>query len=241
MESWRVVAKDYLYHLINSFLVLPYLVATKIGLTLNKFGWDGLSKKLKSFKPGLSTSDELAFEKMIRDDFLLSGPGYHKLTTAVRYMPHIEESVHSQLRQGVHDWSDRRARWVDLSSSLILWGVGLIIFDDNRLGLMSFGENFASWWMFEQSISDFPLGEDLGSVFYSVFPPEPSNTEIWVCTFIVMVAVSSLTFLLSFVLNPIQKKLGFQEHFLHSLLSSLETKLILTTRRSKNDLEKMVS
>jgi hypothetical protein len=220
------LAKDFVRHLANSVVVLPYLALREAAQWLEKLGWDYLYKKTKALSPGFKTSLEIEFENLIYEQLfeLAKSQGQDD---SFGLSAHLREKLH----EGLHAWVYRRATWIDLVSSVLIWLTGLLVFDDLRLGILGIGSKIAGWWSYRQSASEFFLGEGMGRVFYGVFPPNPSSFQVALFTVIFMGIISVISFGFTLVLDPVQKKLGLHQRNLHKLLDDLEVKLLLASRK----------
>lgn len=220
------LARDFVRHLANSVVILPYLAMREAAQWLEKLGWDYLYKKTKALSPGFKTSVEIEFETLIYEQLFQLKEGRGRVDS-FGLPPHLQEKLH----EGLRVWVYRRATWIDLVSSVLIWLTGLLVFDDLQLGILGIGSKIASWWSYRNSASEFFLGESLGRVFYGVFPPDPSGFQVALFTVIFMVMISVISFGFTLVLDPVQKKLGLHQRNLHKLLDDLEVNLLLASRK----------
>lgn len=131
----------------------------------------------------------------------------------------------------IEKYTSSQAMISDICSSLLTLAAGWIYFGDKSLGVLGLGSRFARKIARENASSNFFLGEKVGSVFYGVFPPAPTNTQIVLATFAVGALLTVCSLFVGVMIDPARKRFGMHEKKLHSLVDSLEERLFISLKK----------
>jgi hypothetical protein len=101
------------------------------------------------------------------------------------------------------------------------------------------GEQYARQSVREDAVRKFSLGpihfgpkvdQKLGSIYYDLFPANPTQAQIWIGTAVVMLGVALLSLVLHALLDPLHQSLGLHEARLQRFLDRLEARLLEQVR-----------
>jgi hypothetical protein len=120
---------------------------------------------------------------------------------------------------------------LDAIATVATLGTGWLVFGDHSLSISGIGEKIARDRAHDKAASKFILGSSLGSVFYSVFPPNPSFWEIASATLLVGLCITAISLLVGLLSDPCLKRIGFQHSQLNLLIDAVEDCLHRQTRK----------
>lgn len=230
---------DLLYNPINALWSIPYLTLKKSIETLDKLGWGKFTNALDRVPSGAKTGYQKEVEKMIATELL----DYNALVLELRNNPTLnkmimknelvlnEKQIKAEFNKEIDKYSASQTLITDLSGSVLTLLMGWYYFGDKTLGVFGIGNRFARKMAHDKAASGFVFGEKLGSAFYKAFPPEPTNTQVYLATFGVGVLLTALSLLIAVMSDPLRKQLGLHKKNLNSLIENLEEKLFLQLKK----------
>ena len=241
--------RDALKHLFNFVFAIPALAARKLGSWLEKLGWDALAKRLLDLPLSLKPTAEKRIEALVAKE-LLGVASPQEQTHAYAQAIYADEKLralwplHPALRRlaSAEHFFDRlswpmkelvNARWTifqALSSALLLLAARMV-FGEVAFDVYAIGNKVAQSHAKDDKSSSFFLGKRAGSVFYDIFPPDPSPSEVFVSIALLIVGLGVFSVVLSAVLEPLQRVGGVQRRQLHKLLDQLEDGLMSGIRK----------
>ncbi len=238
--SWQRLRETFLKdvgrHLFNFVFAIPALTARKVGTWLEKLGWDALAARLLDLPLSLKPTSEKQVETLVTSELLGESDKQHAYQNAVYLDPelralaplspalrkivstdHFFERLHRPMKELTG------ARWTifqALSSAMLLLGAR-VLFGETGFDVYAIGNKVAATQLRKEKSSSFFLGERAGSVFYDIFPPDPSAFQVFTAITVLIVGCAVASALLSVILEPLQLAAGVQRRQLHKLLDQL--------------------
>lgn len=142
-----------------------------------------------------------------------------------------EKHIEAEIRKEVEKYSSSQTMITDLSGSVMTLLIGWYFFGDKTLGVFGIGDRIARKMAHDKAASGFVFGEQLGSVFYNTFPPEPTKTQVYLITIGVGVLLTAFSLLAAVMSDPLRKHLELHKRNLNNLIESLEEKLFLQIKK----------
>ncbi|MEK7355438.1 MAG: DUF6635 family protein [Bdellovibrionota bacterium] len=235
----RTIVADLFSNPINAAWSIPYLFAKKAVESLDKMGWTKLNPYFSAVPSGLRTGYQREVERLVVDEILDRAaferclgkrPALRKL---IDENPSILASISGEpeFREAIGAYSVSRSTISDLSGSVVTLFAGWLFFGDGNLGVSGIGDRIARRVARKKAASEFFLGEGVGDTFYGLFPPQPTTGQVVFSTFLVYALLLLCSLVVTFLSDPLRKKLGLQERKIHSMLDHLEERLLVQTRR----------
>lgn len=241
----RHLPLDLLLSPVNALWSIPYLMLKKAVETSDKMGWPALNPIIDFLPASFKTGYQKDIEKLIATE--LVGEGI--LMDYVRKDPVLgpmvasgavelnRRKIHSEVLKEIEKYTSSQAMINDICSSLLTLAAGWVYFGDKSLGVVGLGSRIAGKLAREKASSNFFLGEKVGSVFYGVFPPAPTNTQVVMATLAVGTLLTVCSLLVSVLSDPARKRFGLHDKKLHALVDNLEEKLFIALKKDlKNHL-----
>lgn len=195
----------------NVALAPLYLLQRLIAALLGLLGRKRAANWLARHNPILTTDVSRAVTPLVTD-FL--------------YKQENEAHHHSVSREtidrAVDDYVAVRNAVAEITTSLIVIGVGVAFFRSATPGVVSLARPVADVLAHAMAVAEFPLGARLGRLWYDVFPVELTLTEI-IGTGIVLAAIAAVvTTFAGLLADPIQVWTGTHRRRLARLVARLE-------------------
>nr|BFD67636.1 hypothetical protein HAGR004_26580 [Bdellovibrio sp. HAGR004] len=224
---------------VNALWSIPYLLIKKTVETSDKLGWPALNPIMDILPASFKTGYQKDIEKLIATELIGEGILMDYIHKDPLLGPMVasgsvqldQRRIRTEVLKEVEKYTSSQAMISDICSSLLTVAVGWIYFGDKSLGIMGLGSRFARKMAREQASSNFFLGEKVGSVFYGVFPPAPTNTQIVLATFSVGALLTVCSLFVSVMIDPARKRFGLHEKKLHTLVDNLEEKLFISLKK----------
>lgn len=124
-------------------------------------------------------------------------------------------------RKSIDDYTGLRSAVAEITTSLIVLVVGLMLFGTATPGITSLAPIVSGYVAHSSAVASFPLGSALGGVWYGVFPVE---LPVWfvVGTGVALAMVASLvTTFAGIIADPLQAHLGIHQRRLLRLLDGI--------------------
>lgn len=239
----RHLPLDLILSPVNALWSIPYLVVKKAVETSDKMGWPALNPIIDILPASFKTGYQKDIERLIATELI--GEGI--LIDYIRKDPVLgpmvasgaveldQRRIRTEVLKEIEKYTSSQAMISDICSSLLTLAAGWIYFGDKSLGVLGLGSRFARKIARENASSNFFLGEKVGSVFYGVFPPAPTNTQIVLATFAVGALLTVCSLFVSVMIDPARKRFGMHDKKLHALVDNLEERLFISL---KKDLKK---
>lgn len=237
---------DILVNPLNMFWAIPFLFVRKGTEIFDKVGWSWGYLFLRQVPSGIKTNYQRHIDRMIVQDLLSWPPSYknaffeevQKFPEVRDYLnshPEILEKFRNVVVKEASSFSSSQALISDLSGSGAILAMGWYFFGDMHLTLMEMGKRIAKKVAYQQASSQFFLGRRIGSIFYKIAPPQPSNIQIMGSLAVILAIVAVVSTLFCLLSDPLRKFFGFQQSKLHSLLQHIEDRLFI---EMKNEMKR---
>lgn len=222
----KTILFDLLLNPLNALWSIPYLTVKKAVETLDKIGIVKFTFLLEILPSGFKTHYQKEIEKIILNEWLTYPELNKHLDSDV-----LRTRIRAEFEREIDKYSAGQAMLTDMTSSLLTLFVGWLYLGEKSQGILGLGKGIASKLALEESASEFFLGKDLGTTFYSLFPPQPTDTQIFFSTLIVGVLLTLISLVVSMMMDPLRKKLGLHKYKLNSLLTTIEERLYIQLRQ----------
>lgn len=241
----RAAWRDLLCNPLNALWSIPYLTLKKIAETTDKVGWSGLNSFIERLPSGIRTSYQKEVGCLIRDELLKSpgdergyalieefkkDPVLSRMLSAADFRE-MEEIVFAEINKGTEKFTGTQAALMDLAGAGLTFLAGKMILGNGTMSVLGLGKGYAKKVAHDKAASGFFLGHKAGSVFYNMFPVEPSRTQVYLATFGMGVLLTLCSLCVVAVSDPIRKALGLHENRLHNMVDELEERLFLNLKK----------
>ena len=126
------------------------------------------------------------------------------------------------LEQEVVEYTGVRNAVGEITTTVLIFVAGFIVFQTATPGLLSLTKPIAEMTAHTRAVSDFPLGQGLGEVYYGVFSPGLDAWQV-VATGVVLAMIASVVTTFAGVLvDPLQVMSGTHRRRLACLVKRLE-------------------
>jgi hypothetical protein len=122
----------------------------------------------------------------------------------------------------VEDYVGIRSAVAEVATTLVVFGLGLIVFRAATPGVLSLAPLVSDHVAFTTAVMEFPLGRELGRAWYGLFPVDSSGWFIAGVTVLLVFAASILTTFAGIVADPVQAALGIHRRRLLRLLARID-------------------
>lgn len=122
----------------------------------------------------------------------------------------------------VEDYVGIRSAVAEIATTLVVLGLGLIVFRAATPGVLSLAPLVSDQAAFGAAVAEFPLGQALGRAWYGLFPVDRSGWFIAGITVLLLVCASILTTFAGLLADPIQALLGIHRRRLMRLLARID-------------------
>ena len=230
---------------LNLFWTVPYLCIQLIALLLNKIRLYPIARLLKCISPGFETAVqreiiwlvrtelfELPYEQANRasnkDALLEAILSQEALTELMKAHLHkvnnkIQmDDFEKTLKRELNTYGGTRVASADLACSLLNISAGAIFFKKLTPGAITSGSAVAATVAHETAVSNFFFGETLGSVYYGLFPIEPSLELVLGSTAGILAIMGVLSAFSGVITDPFQRLIGVHQRRLHKTIDSIE-------------------
>ena len=252
------IKEDFITNPLNLLWVIPHALLKSGAEWSRKLGWITPGEWLKLIPAKFKTGSQKKIEWLLLTE-LLELPFDHgswqshadalaeefyrnpKLA-ALRGQPEWDSLLHTSPRlwrnELLADAAERSAA-ADLASGGATLLAGWCFLGKAALSVFGMGEQYARRSAHAEAVESFSLGSfhfgpkvdhRLGSIYYDIFPVNPTAAQIWFGTAVVMVGVAFLSLVLHALLDPIQQTMGLHEARLQRFLNALEARLIENVR-----------
>ena len=241
---------DLLCHPVNALWAIPSLFLKKLIEVPMKLGWRPSADLISLLPSGFKTRYQREIERLVAGELLEWPLTIKDQTTCPNgLLGYIERHHHlgpllksgklpnetlrelSDIRAIIAAHSSSRSVILDVIATVATLATGWLVFGDHSLSISGIGEKIARDRAQDKAASKFILGSSLGSVFYSVFPPNPSFWEIAGMTLLVGLFITTISLLVGLLSDPCLKRIGFQHSQLNLLIDAVEDCLHRQTRK----------
>lgn len=227
----KTFSLDLLLNPLNALWSIPYLSLKKTIETLDKLGWGKFTPAVDKIPSGIKTGYQKKIEKLIATELI----DHNLLILELRKHPIgftlNEKLIAAEIHKEIDRYSSSQTLITDLSGSMMTLLIGWYYFGDKTLGVFGIGNRIARKVAHDKAASGFVFGEQLGSAFYNVFPPEPTKTQVYLITLAVGALLTAFSLLAAVMSDPLRKNLGLHKRNLNNLIEGLEEKLFLQIKK----------
>jgi hypothetical protein len=214
---------DLLIAPVNFLLGLPNFLLRLLALVLGLLRMQRASSALWRMNLGFTTSVQRTLRKHLEDD-LLALPALdntEKQSCARRISFAAEDALQNYLHA--------RNAVADLTAGTIALLVGFVVFQQFTPGSVSAAAAIAQAAEKHAAIQDFMLGDTLGTLYYTAFPPQITGVTLLTTYLFVGAVIAFLTAFAGLLHDPLQSALGIHRRRLHRLLHVIEAKATAST------------
>jgi hypothetical protein len=239
------IGPDLLRAPLNLLWAPVYLLSQLLAWTLQRLGLKSLGRLLQRTPAGLNTDVQRRLAGLCRRELLLlpaqQSDRTDPLVSAV--IGEIDRSLHAAadprelqgtlqpiLEDTLQQYALSRSATADIGNSLSATLLGAFAFQKFTPGGVAIGVLLAGLGARELAVSNFPLGSDLGRLWYGWFPPEPSLALSAAMTLGVLIMLAALASLSGLLSDPLQCLLGLHQRRLYRMIDHLEAAV---SRRSQ--------
>lgn len=155
---------------------------------------------------------------------VLAAPQFREMIRQ-RPDPAAAEALGQRIATALADYASTRSAVAEMTTALCTVVVGALVFNVLTPGMISMAPGVADALAWTNAITSFPLGENLGSVWYGVFRPGASPILIGL-TVTGLIMIGSLFAAFAGILaDPVQSRLGIHRRRLLRLIDTLEVEL----------------
>lgn len=200
------LGKDILVAPVNVIFGLPNLCFHLFALLFEALGWRALSVSTSKAKIALPTQVQAQLYQLVEKELLQLSPDHQS--------PFIQDQLKTYVQT--------RNSASDITASTIAGFTGLFVFSQFTPGSVSTGTAIAEVLAQHNAASNFIFGSTLGELYYSVFPANPSASEIATSIVLTMIALAFAAAFSGLIHDPIQHRLGIHKRRLNKLIDTLE-------------------
>ena len=252
------IKEDFITNPLNLLWVIPHALLKSGTEWSRKLGWVAPSEWFKHLPAKLKTGSQKKIEWLLLTE-LLELPYDHGSWRSHRDALADEFYRNQKLAElrGRAEWaailhtspglwsqelladSAERTAAADLASGGAILLAGWCFLGKAALSVFGIGEQYARRSAHDEAVANFSLGpihfgpkvdHKLGSLYYEVFPVNPTTAQIWFGTAVIMLGVACLSLMLHALLDPIQQAMGVHEARLQRFLNALEARLLENVR-----------
>ncbi len=155
---------------------------------------------------------------------ILAAPQFRELIRSRRSASEAH-ALGQRIAEALGDYAGTRSAVAEITTALIALSVGAIVFHALTPGMVSMAPGIADAMARTTAISQFPMGQTLGGVWYGMFPTGASPTLV-AATLAGLVMIGSIVAAFAGILaDPVQSRLGIHRRRLFRLIDTLEDQL----------------
>lgn len=123
------------------------------------------------------------------------------------------------------DYAGTRSAVAEMTTVLVTLAVGVALFQALTPGMISMAPGVAEVLARTKAVSDFPLGETIGGMWYGMFPTGASPWLVAGTTATLVMIGSTIAAFAGVLADPVQRRLGIHRRRLMRLIDTLEAEL----------------
>jgi hypothetical protein len=135
-------------------------------------------------------------------------------------------STVDSIATAIAEYSSSRSAVADITTAIIALFIGAMVFQAVTPGMISMAPGLAKTIALETAVADFPLGQTVGSVWYSVFSTSVSPLLVAGNVAGLVMVGSVIGAFAGILADPVQARLGLHRRRLLRLLDAIEDHLI---------------
>ncbi|MDO6562698.1 hypothetical protein Q4488_04810 [Amphritea sp. 1_MG-2023] len=227
---------------VNLFWAPLYALISGIRFLLgrsSRFGW--LQRLLGRFPAGFTTQVQTHISELVLSDLLRHHQPEESLSwciaEALREL--YQQQVHSRpdiaqfhrqaepiIEDAMTEYRLTRTASADITNTLSCTVLGAFAFQKFTPGGIGIGLILASMISMQLASRDFFLGEAIGNIYYSIFPPSPSVGIMMLSIAGVLALLSAGAALSGVISDPIQAAMGLHRYRLKKMLRHMEQDIL---------------
>ena len=241
------IKEDLTVGFLNALWAVPFVTLQTAFRWLDKLGIDAPKRWFDHVPPQIKTASrkktewvlvtellELPFQSgLLRSskdslsDALKVNFGQHKNETDWKsFCPTGPETW----KQELTGYSSESSSAADLATLAVTVFSAWLLFGNTSLGVIQMGSELADKLAHDEATSGFFLGDAIGSVFYNIFPQDPSIQQLCISVAIIIALISILSIVIHGLIDPVHTALGVHQRKLHRFLDAMEDRLKISAR-----------
>lgn len=160
-----------------------------------------------------------------------------RLRHAIMSAPQLRETIRAQddpqragaladrLARQIEDYAGTRTAVAEIVTALVLLILGAVLFRVMTPGMISLAPNVAGAVAHGVAVSEFPLGETLGGLWYGVFPVGVPGWLIGTVVLVLVMVGAAMAAFAGILADPVQRRLGLHHRRLQRLLGAMAVTL----------------
>ncbi len=251
--AWRLrkkgLVRDLTVSTLNVLLAVPAVFLRRGVTFFEKNGYHSIAKGLNRIPTGIKTSYQKEIERKIWSDLFGLSAFPEKRRDRERAIDsfierefssdfktlHLGQKLAPLIEAELEEFFSKRAYVADLISAGVTCLSAWYLFHDSSLGIWDLGRKIANRYARKKATSNFFLGESLGRTYYSFAAVRTTREEIFWASCLILISLTAIAVLASYLSEPIQLALGIQKRQLEKLVDSLEDKVLLAILRLNSE------
>lgn len=205
---------DLLGNLINVFYAPIYVVLMDLAFWFDEMGWPEPSKWQKRLPLHWRTSTQEQIEEFLRHEIFQCSSEFGK-------------DFSNEVNTTMTNFNSRRNEKSDLNLSFLSLGLGYLFFKNHEFSLTQISQSISKSWANEDASSNFLFGKGLGSVIYSIFPPEPTWWQSLITGAVVLTGFALIIYAINASIFLLQIRYGLYHRRILALIDQVEKELLM--------------
>ncbi|WP_322892336.1 MULTISPECIES: DUF6635 family protein [unclassified Yoonia] len=155
---------------------------------------------------------------------VLAAPQFREMIRQ-RPDPAAAAAVGQRIATALADYASTRSAVADMTTALCTIAVGALVFNALTPGMISMAPGVADALAWTTAVTQFPLGESLGGVWYGMFRPGASPVLVGLTVAVLIMIGSIFAAFAGILADPVQSRLGIHRRRLLRLIDTLEVEL----------------
>ncbi len=135
------------------------------------------------------------------------------------------EALADRIAVAVREYAGVRSAVAEMTTAVAALTVGAVVYHAVTPGMISLAPGVAETVSRSTAVAEFPLGEGLGGLWYSVFPVGPSPAMVAGTVVLLVMAGAVVAAFAGVIADPVQARLGIHRRRLMRLVDSIEADL----------------
>jgi hypothetical protein len=248
------IKEDLLTNPLNTFWAIPFAVLKNGCEWIRKLGWNGPSHLLGMIPSQLKTGSQKKIEWFLLTELLelpfdmgMLKSAHDGLANEFSKNPKLAPLRNDSAWKTIFHTDPRlwkaelaadcaeRSSAADVASNGATLLTAWYLFGTTALGAFDMGERYARRTARHEAVSHFFLGHKLGSVYYNLFPQNPTQSQVYMATAGVMAGIALFSLVIHAVIDPIHQMMGLHEKRLQKFLTALENRLLDNIRTQMSE------
>lgn len=214
MAAQKDFWSDLLGNLINVFYAPIYVVLMDLAFWFDEMGWPEPTKWQKRLPLHWRTSTQEQIEDFLRQEIFQCSSEQGK-------------DFCNEVNAAMTRFNSRRNEKSDLNLSFLSLGLGFLFFKDHEFSLTQISRSIADSWASEDASSNFLFGKGLGSMIYTIFPPEPAWWQLLITGAVVLIGFALVIYAINAGIFLMQIRCGLYQRRILALIDQVEKELLI--------------